>query len=162
MEGMSPSQEVSIIFVPLLLAALVSSALAGRMSDKMGGRRKIFVYASGTVMAVVCASFAFNTSFLGCILLATVFGAAFGIFLAIDLAMVVDVLPDQSEASKDMGVWHCALVLPQLLATPVSGAMLDGLRASYDAATAFGAVFFLAGAYFLAGTVLVRQIRGIK
>jgi len=41
--------------------------------------------------------------------LATVFGAAFGIFLAIDLAMVVDVLPVQSEAAKDMGVWHCAL-----------------------------------------------------
>ena len=55
-----------------------------------------------------------------------------------------------------------SLVLPQLLATPVSGAMLDWLRASYDAATAFGAVFFLAGAYFLSGTVLVRKIRGIK
>ena len=76
MEGMSPSQEVSIIFVPLLVAALITSAFAGRLSDRMGGRRKVFVYGSGSVMAVVCASFAFNTSFLGCILLATAFGAA--------------------------------------------------------------------------------------
>ena len=161
-DGMSASTEVSILFIPLLLAALLSAFVNGKLSDKWGGRRKIFVYVSGGVMALICVVFLFVRSFpLACVL-ATVFGAGFGAFGAVDLAMAIDVLPDKSEAAKDIGVWHCALVLPQLLATPVSGALLDTIKASSGAANAYAVVFLLATAYFVLGTVLVRKIRGIK
>jgi len=72
------------------------------------------------------------------------------------------VLPSARDAAKDMGVWHCALVLPQLLATPVSGALLDAIKGSSGAATAYAVVFLLAGVYFVLGTILVRRIRGIR
>jgi hypothetical protein len=37
----------------------------------------------------------------------------------VDLALVLDVLPDEANRAKDMAVWHQALVLPQLIATPI-------------------------------------------
>ena len=199
-EGMSSSTEVSILFIPLLLAALLSAFVNGRLSDKRGGKRKIFVYWSGGIMALICVVFVFVRSFVLACILATVFGAGFGAFGAVDLAMApvkilqtyhfffrsnalhgtatarilipakcsaisydrIDVLPSARDAAKDMGVWHCALVLPQLLATPVSGALLDAIKGSSGAATAYAVVFLLAGVYFVLGTILVRRIRGIR
>ena len=42
-----------------------------------------------------------------------------------DFALVMDVLPEEREKAKDIAVWHQALVLPQALATPVGGLVLD-------------------------------------
>ena len=35
------------------------------------------------------------------------------------------------DAAKDLAVWHAALVLPQVLATPVGGLLLDSFQASH-------------------------------
>ena len=37
----------------------------------------------------------------------------------------MDVLPEEKEKAKDIAVWHQALVLPQALATPIGGLVLD-------------------------------------
>lgn len=37
----------------------------------------------------------------------------------------MDVLPEEQEKAKDIAVWHQALVLPQALATPIGGLVLD-------------------------------------
>lgn len=33
--------------------------------------------------------------------------------------MVLDILPSDVDRAKDLAVWHQALVLPQLIATPI-------------------------------------------
>ena len=58
---------------------------------------------------------AFNTSYAAALAIVAVFGVGYGTFLAVDYAMVLDVLPSAATAAKDMAVWHAALVLPQLL-----------------------------------------------
>eukprot|EP00304_Pavlova_gyrans_P011798 CAMPEP_0206039370 /NCGR_PEP_ID=MMETSP1466-20131121/4713_1 /ASSEMBLY_ACC=CAM_ASM_001126 /TAXON_ID=44452 /ORGANISM="Pavlova gyrans, Strain CCMP608" /LENGTH=80 /DNA_ID=CAMNT_0053414005 /DNA_START=29 /DNA_END=268 /DNA_ORIENTATION=- len=62
------------------------------------------------------------------LVLLAVFGLGFGCYLAVDFAMVLDVLPDASDAAKDMAVWSIALTLPQMLATPVGGFLLDAFQ----------------------------------
>lgn len=59
----SAQQAVSILFIPLLMGALVSSLAAGLLSDKFGGKRKVFVYFAGGVMGVACFVFAITRSF---------------------------------------------------------------------------------------------------
>lgn len=43
------------------------------------------------------------------------------------LAMVLDILPNEVDRAKDLAVWHQALVLPQLIATPIGAYSLGVL-----------------------------------
>lgn len=83
--------------------------------------------------------------------------------------MVLDVLPDPSDAAKDMAVWSIALTLPQMLATPTGGVLLDTFQrigkaggANPDSVLGYQVVFILAAGYLLLSTVLVRNIKGVK
>eukprot|EP00949_MAST-11_sp_MAST-11-sp1_P003302 g3302.t1 len=162
LEGWSASAEVSVIFLPLLLSGLIAAYVCGKVSDALGGRRKIFVYFSGITMALSTVALIVNRSFALCIMIAVVFGGAFGAFQAVDYALVLDVLPDAQSSAKDLGVWHISLVIPQLIATPIAGAILDGLKASSGAAAGYAAIFSIASVYFLAGTGLVTYIKASK
>ena len=59
----------------------------------------------------------------GFYLVEAVLGVAYGIYVGVDLALVVDVLPNPDDAGKDLGVFNMANALPQTLA-PVFGAAL--------------------------------------
>ena len=114
-----------MLLMPMLFVALFAAYGGGVLSDKLGGRRKIFVYVSGAVMAVSSIISTFNRNFAITFLLCIFFGAAFGLFGSVDFALVCDVLPDEAERAKDMALWHIALVMPQFIAVPISGGILD-------------------------------------
>lgn len=165
-EGTSASQAVGLAMMLLTAGALPAALVGGVATDKLG--RKRLVYVAGLVMMCCSTVAAFNTSYPRALVNTAIFGVGFGTFLAVDFAMVLDVLPSAATAAKDMAVWHAALVLPQLLATPVAGGLLDYFRkvgmASQPPQPNLGyqVVFLLAASYFAAGTVLVRKIRRIR
>jgi len=162
LKGWSATTEVSLLFVPLLLGALVSAYYSGKLSDKWGGRRKIFIYSSGVAQVLICLVFMFNTSvgFAGC--LALMFGLASGAYAAVDFAMVLDVLPSSENTARDLGVWHVSLVLPQLLSTPLSGYVLDVVRTNVSVRAGYSGIFLLSAVWFGLSTVLVVNIKGVK
>ena len=47
-------------------------------------------------------------------------GLGFGLYMAVDLALVVDVLPDEATAAKDLGVLNIAGALPFTLAPAIA------------------------------------------
>jgi MFS family permease len=53
------------------------------------------------------------------------FGIGFGAFSVMDWALATDVLPNKEEFAKDMGIWSLAMVLPQVVAAPIAGVLLD-------------------------------------
>ena len=64
---------------------------------------------------------AFNTVFY----LGIGFGIGYGTYQAVDWALGTDVLPNKdTDAAKDLGVWHIAFVLPQSL-RPAGGVAAD-------------------------------------
>lgn len=82
--------------------------------------------------------------------------------------MASEVLPSEDDYAKDMGVWHIALTLPQVVATLIAGFLLDyfnnatATAAGQPGTFGFTVIFALATLYFILGTVLVRQIRKVR
>ena len=88
-------------------------------SDRTGGRHKVFVMSAAGIMCISTIVLVFVRSFYGCLVVAAVFGAGYGCFTSVDFALVLDVLPSDKDRAKDLAIWHQALVLPQLIATPI-------------------------------------------
>ena len=44
---------------------------------------------------------------------------------SVDWALACDVLPSEDDFAKDMGVWHIAMMVPQVLFLPIAGFLLD-------------------------------------
>ena len=112
-------QMVFISVVVLNVVIVPASALSGWVSDRLG-RRKAPVFAAALVFAVGCAIIAFAGSFTVFLIGVAVAGAGHGVYVAVDLALVSDVLPDPNDAAKDLGVFNIASVAPQSLAPAVA------------------------------------------
>jgi hypothetical protein len=84
----------------------------------------------------------------------------------VDWALAADVLPSMDDYAKDMGVWHVAFVLPQVIATPVAGFLLDSFQPIGAARNipnlGYTVIFLVAVVYFVLGTVFVKQIKGVR
>jgi MFS family permease len=154
----------SFFLLPLLLGAIISSLVAGVLSDRYG--RKLMVYISGGLQAFVVAMFLFFSGFELAVLLGLVFGLGYGAYQAVDWALASDVLPSEDDYAKDMGVWHVSFTLPQVLAVPIGGILLDTFqrvgRGIDRPNLGYTVLFSLAFVYFVLGTVLVRQVKGAR
>jgi MFS family permease len=131
----------------------VTSVTSGWWSDKVG-RRKVFVTWSGTVMALAGVVLVVWPTWAGVLVGAVVLGVGFGAFLAVDFAILTEVLPRAEDRGKDLGVINIANALPQVLAPVVAAPLVNwfgGYRTLYAVAALIG----------LAGALLVRRIRAV-
>lgn len=108
-----------LIFTAVLVP---TSFLAGWLSDKFG-RRKVFVWTSTALFAIGTFGLIFVQDVTSFYVLEAFLGVAWGIYVGVDLALVVDVLPNPDDSGKDLGVFNIANALPQTLA-PVIGGIL--------------------------------------
>jgi MFS family permease len=160
----TPETAVSFFILPLLGGAIISTLIAGVLSDRHG--RKIMVYISGALMGFVALVFVFFHSFLLAVAMGVIFGLGYGAYESVDWALASDVLPSMDDYAKDMGVWHVAMVLPQVIATPIAGTLLDNFqrvgKETNVANLGYVVIFLLAVVYFILGTVFVKQIKKVK
>ncbi len=159
-----PAAATAFFLLMLLIGAIASSLAAGALSDRYG--RKPMVYLSGGLQAIVVIIFIFYGSFELAIVLGLIFGLGYGAYQSVDWALATDVLPSLDDYAKDMGVWHVAVTLPQVLATPIAGVLLDNFQRvgqRHDLPNlGYTVIFTLAALYFIFGTVLVKNVRGVR
>jgi MFS family permease len=161
-----PLRATFFFTVAMLAGAVVSAILAGKLSDRYG--RKLMVYISGGLQAVVAVAILLWGRFDVAVMMGIVFGLGYGAYQSVDWALASDVLPSKEDFAKDMGVWHVALTLPQVLGLLLAGRIFDHFqnlqRAQGAAAPTDGyvALFSMAFLFFLAGTILVRQVKGAR
>jgi len=160
---LAPTPEAAVmgVLVLLLLLALPSTLIAGKLSDKYG--RKRIVYIAGGIQAVVAVGFMLTDNYLAALCIGALFGVGYGAYESVNWALATDVLPDMDDAAKDMGIWHMALTVPQLLATPVAGWLLDTFQSvgkeSGRPNLGYTVIFSVAILYFLLGTVFVSKVK---
>jgi MFS family permease len=141
----------------LVQSALVvaASLLGGRISDR-SGRRKVFVLAAAVVYGAALFLIALAADFNGFLVGMALGGLGYGVYVAVDLALVADVLPDRRTAAKNLGVFNIAGALPFSIAPPIAVAVLALTGENY------AVLFGLAGgcALLAAGAILpVRRVR---
>ena len=137
------------------VALVFASPLAGRLSDRLG-RRKIFVALAAVTYAVALVMIAIAQGVGGYLVGMALSGVGFGMYMAVDLALVVDVLPGPDSAAKDLGVLNIAGALPFALAPAVAPVVLGLSDNSYSA------LYLVAGACALLGAVAIIPIRRVR
>lgn len=143
---------VQVGYIGLVTAAgaLLASIVFGRLSDRIR-RRKVFVIGASVLMAVALLFPLLMPSLEGFYIWAIINGVAFGTYMAIDMALIIDVLPDMSRAAKDLGVMNIATVLPQAIG-PV-------LAAAISAQFGYPALFIWAMFWVLLATLFILPIK---
>ena len=139
------------IYVAVLLVASISG---GFLSDRLQ-RRKVFVFFGGIVIALSMLFLAFVQTRTGTIFAAVLFGLGFGVYLAVDIALITQVLPSAKDRAKDLGVFNIANTLPQVL-VPIVAALTINAFHNYTVLFAIVAV-----AALLSG-VLVLPIKSVR
>lgn len=139
------------------VASMVAGLLAGWLSDKLG-RRKVMVAVSILVFGIGTYGLLHVDTVTGFYVCEAIMGIAYGMYLAVDLALVFEVLPDRENAGKDLGVFNMANALPQSLAPGVGGFLLAKLGGGTD----FTALLVAAAISALFGAILTMFIRGVK
>ena len=135
------------------LCTVLTAVVGGIWSDRLG-RRKVFVIASGLVAASALLILAFVTTWAGAFVGAVILGIGFGIYTAVDFAMITQVLPTAEGRAKDLGVINIANALPQVLAPGVAAIVL-GLGFGYST------LYVLAAGFSVLGSVLVVKIKSL-
>lgn len=133
---------------------IVCALLSGFISDRIQ-RRKIFVMVSGFVVGISMFLLAFFHTWGAATVAAALFGLGFGIYLAVDYALLTEVLPSQSDRGKDMGVFNIANSLPQVI-VPIIAAVTVIASQSY---TILFIIVAIAGV--LSGA-LIKPIKGVR
>ncbi len=96
-------RQVFLSTVVQSVMVVIASLLGGKLSDRTG-RRKIFVVGASIVYGLAMFLIARAGDFNGFLIGMAVGGLGFGVYVAVDLALVADVLPDKANAAKDLGV----------------------------------------------------------
>lgn len=133
---------------------LLTSVVAGKLSDR-SGKRKIFVVVSSVVIAAAMLILAAWHTFPAAMAAAFVLGLGYGVYVAIDNALITQVLPGARDRAKDLGVINIANTAPQAFAPLIAGGVI-AFSGSYTV------LYLIAGAVALIGAVLVRPIRGVR
>lgn len=152
--GSRPDDVPHLIYLGTLAQSVVlvaASPVAGRLSDRTG-RRKAFVMVAAGIYAVAMLLLAGADSVGGYLVAMAVGGLGFGAYMAVDLALVVDVLPDTESAAKDLGVLNVAGALPFALAPALAPAILAAGDGSYVA------LYVTAGACAALSAATIRPV----
>lgn len=140
--GMSLKQanaQIGVISLASLATTVVSVALAGWLSDKLG-RRKVFIYLASVLMIVGLAMPLLMPTITGMLLMSAINGFGFGLYMACDTALMTEVLPGGGvAAAKDLGILNVATNIPQAL-SPAIAAVLIGAVGGYPALFVFAMV----------------------
>lgn len=148
-----PNPAAGVLLLSSVYAGFVilSSVVAGRLSDR-DGKRKRYVVASSLIVALAALVMAVAPSFPVAIGGAVLLGLGFGSFLAVDYALLTQVLPNAASRAKDLGVINIANSLPQVFAPLIAWLAVSWLGG-------YPTLFLCAALVSVAGGLLVRRIK---
>jgi MFS family permease len=144
---------MGFLMVVNALCTVVAAVVVGKLVDRYG-RVKPFVLGSGVVAALSLGIPMIWSSVNGMTAFNIVNGLAFGMYMAVDMALITKVLPRGEDAGKDMGLINIANAAPQVAAPFIASWIVEAW--GYDALFPICAVIALVGAVMV---VFVKSVR---
>jgi len=137
-----------------LIGAIVSSVLAGVLSDKLD--RRVVVALSGVPMVAAALGFAIAPDRGLIFLYAALFGLGYGGVFSVGWALALDAVPELGDVARDLGIWATLSNSPMIIA-PALGAFL--IAHGSTPAEGYRWLFAAASAAFLLGSLTVLAVR---
>ena len=140
----SPETVIPVLGLLSLVGIVISTMVSGPLSDRVG-RRKPFVFGSSVFVGLAMLIPILMPTLEGWMLMTFIAGFGFGMFQAVDTALMSEVLPSAKSFAKDLGVVNIAATLPQTLAPAVAGTIV--LSFGYVGLFPVGIVLSILGAF---------------
>ncbi len=152
-------EEANSTYVAILIVVVAANVLAilpaSKLSDRIG--RKPLIFMACGFAAAGAAVIAISPSIPIALLGAACFGAANGSFLAVDWALMTDIIP-RSSAGRYMGMSNVATGSASPISVALGGVVLDLVtRAGFEPLSP-RVVFMLALAFFAFAAVTLRPV----
>ena len=153
-------REIGSAQLTILAAVAISSMAAiipsARISDRIGRKPVIYVSAMLGALSLTIAAVAPNVAVAT--VAAALFGASQGTFLAVDWALMTDIIPKAS-AGRYMGLSNVATQSSTTIAVVIAGLLLDAIaRTSLGIGTGERLILVVGVAYFIAGALALRPV----
>jgi MFS family permease len=144
-----------ILSICSLITTVVGTLVFGRISDILR-RRKVFVFFASVVVAfgvLIPVAFPVVPAMIASSL---IMGIGSGAYTAVDFAVMVDVLPSQGDAGKDLGVLNVASNVPQAIVGVVAAALLGIFGGNY------ASIFVFAAVSVVVSSLLIFPIKSVR
>lgn len=150
-----PDPEAGLLVMILLYTAgmMATAVVAGRWSDRTG-RRKVFVIAAGLIMAFAALLLAVWPLWPVALVASVLLGAGYGVYLAVDAALITQVLPRATHRAEHLGMINIANSGPQVLGPALSAPIVIHLGG-------YPTLYAVTAVVTLLGSVLVTRIRSV-
>ena len=156
--GMS-KEEANGMYVVLLIVVIAANAIAilpaSRLSDRIG--RKPIIWGACCIGALGVAIVAMAPAIPVAMVGAALFGAANGTFLAVDWALMTDIIP-RASAGRYMGMSNVATGTATPLAIAIGGIVLDLVTSTGAEALSARVVFILGAVVYALAAVTLRPV----
>ncbi|MFF4258719.1 MFS transporter [Streptomyces sp. NPDC001663] len=158
--GYTSYEAASILSWSMLVLAVgvvLGSNVSGWLSDKLQ-RRKIFIAVASLLFSTGMVVIARSSTVTGFVAGVAVASIGQGIYVGVDFALVVSVLPDsETDAAKGMGLFNIANALPQSIAPAIAPLFL-----TIGGGENYAALYLSAGGFALLGALAVGFIRAAR
>ncbi|PRB09803.1 MFS transporter [Microbacterium sp. MYb62] len=141
-----------LLIVVYTVFVVIASVVTGIVSDRTGNRRTLAVAAT-VVQAASGVAIALVPTFEMTMVAAALMGLGYGAFSTVGLAFAADLLPDEQDHARDLGIVNVTAALGQLIG-PVLGAGLVALVGGFWLVFVAAAVLSLVGGLL---TAFARQ-----
>lgn len=145
---------LSLAAIPGMLIAMLVS---GGISDKMGRRKPFVIFATFFIAASVLLPVVWPTV-TSLIIQSVLTGFGVGVYMTVDQALFIDVLPDPEAAGRDLGVANVATNIGQMLAPVIAGQLV----AHIAGAAGYRSIYIFAIVCMVLAALLIYPVKKVK
>jgi len=151
--GQTAADGLLILILIYTGCVVVASVVGGVISDRRN-RRKMLVTLSGLMMASAALLLAFFPTWPASLAAAVLYGLGYGCYIAVDQALITQVLPKARDRAKDLGIINIAIICPYAIGAAIAAPLVS--LAGYPAL--FGATAVVA----IAASIGVWRIKSVR
>ena len=139
----------------IVVFGALATVPSGRMSGRIGKKRMIYGSAVIGLIGMVLLALAPSTGLA--LAFAVPIGVASGIFLAVDWALMTDIIP-KAESGRYMGISNVVTGSAGAIATAVALVLMDAGNRAFGLGTGPRLAFAVACSYYVIGSLLLTRV----